>query len=92
MPEPKQKHTKSRRNKRRSHLFLKSIATSICPKCKKPILPHNACLNCGFYKGREVIDVFAKLEKKEKKDKEKEIKESGKEEKKSLTMKNLSQK
>jgi len=36
-------------------------------------MPHRACLNCGTYKGREVIDVLKKLDKKERKAKEKEL-------------------
>jgi len=31
------------------------------------------CAKCGTYKGKEVVDVFAKLTKKEKKAKEKEL-------------------
>lgn len=93
MPAPKQRHTKSRRNKRRSHLALKSQNFSFCPKCKKPVLPHRVCENCGYYRGREVIDVLAKLEKREKKQKEKELKTAEKEPpKKSLTMEELSKK
>lgn len=34
-----------------------------------------ACPNCGTYKGRAVIDVMKKLNKKEKKAKEKELAE-----------------
>ena len=30
---------------------------NVCPKCKKPVLSHTVCLNCGFYKGKEVINV-----------------------------------
>lgn len=93
MPEPKQRHTKSRRNRRRSHLAIKASRFSFCPKCKKPVLPHQACLNCGYYKGRQVIDVLAKLEKKEKKQKQKELKSAEKEKpKKPLTMEGLSKK
>ncbi len=93
MPEPKQRHTKSRRNRRRSHLSLKARALSLCPKCKKPVLPHRVCQNCGYYKGRQVIDVLAKLKKREKKQKEKEIKSAEKEKsKKPLTMEGLSKK
>jgi len=89
MAVPKKRHTKSRRNKRRANLFLKKPTISICPKCKKDFLPHKACPNCGFYKGREIIDVFKKMTKKEKKEKEKEIEG---EKKGPLSMEKLSQK
>ncbi|MBD3282437.1 MAG: 50S ribosomal protein L32 [Candidatus Portnoybacteria bacterium] len=73
MAVPKQRHTKSRRNRRRSHLRLKKKNLSSCPKCGEVILPHRACVNCGQYNNREVVDVLAKLEKKERKQKEKEL-------------------
>ncbi len=73
MAVPKKRHTKSRRNKRRSHHALKKMKLSTCPKCKEPVLPHHFCSFCGTYKGKEVIDVLAKLTKKEKKKKEKEM-------------------
>ncbi|MFC1700575.1 50S ribosomal protein L32 [Patescibacteria group bacterium] len=73
MAAPKQRHTKSRRDRRRSHLKLKDKKVSLCPKCNSPILPHRMCSNCGTYAGREVIDVLAKLDKKERKRKEKEM-------------------
>lgn len=73
MTVPKQRHTKSRRNQRRMHLFLKEHTLGLCPKCQKPVLPHTACSNCGYYKGEEVIDVLKKLTKKERKHKEKEL-------------------
>ncbi|HAM96166.1 50S ribosomal protein L32 [Candidatus Azambacteria bacterium RIFCSPHIGHO2_01_46_10] len=72
---PKQRHTKSRRNRGRSHLALAKAGLIKCPKCKADILPHRVCFNCGTYKGKAVIDVLAKLDKKEKKAKEKEIAE-----------------
>lgn len=74
MAVPKQRHTKSRRNKRRMHLWLKKPVLSLCPKCKKPVLPHTVCKNCGYYKKQEVIDVLKKLTKKERKQREKEMK------------------
>ncbi len=98
MPVPKQRHTKSRRNRRRSHLALKKKKLSSCPKCGEPVLSHHYCPNCGFYKGREVVDVLVKLEKKERKKKEKELKakeeETEKEapSKKPLSLEELSQK
>ncbi len=96
MAVPKQKHTKSRRDKRRANIFLKAPTLTTCPKCGKPILPYTACFNCGYYKGMEVIDVLKKLTKKEKKQKEKEITAKGEEkkvaEKKSLSWEDLSKK
>lgn len=71
---PKQRHTKSRRNKRRMHIFAKEPGLTKCPKCGKPVLPHRVCQNCGNYKGEQVLDVLKKLTKKERKKKEKEMK------------------
>ncbi|MBU3964503.1 50S ribosomal protein L32 [Patescibacteria group bacterium] len=87
---PKQKKTKSRRNQRRQHIFLKQPSLSVCPKCGKPVARHTLCKNCGYYNGRMIVDVLKKLDKKEKKKKEKEIKEGEKGQEKPLTMEGLS--
>jgi len=73
MAVPKQKHTKSRRNKRRGNIYIRPQILVKCPKCGKPVLPYSVCLNCGYYKGREVIDVLKKLTRKERKAREKEL-------------------
>ncbi|MEI7591248.1 MAG: 50S ribosomal protein L32 [Deltaproteobacteria bacterium] len=57
MPNPVKRHSRTRRNKRRSHDFLVAPSTSLCPQCKEPKPPHRACTNCGTYKGREVIAI-----------------------------------
>jgi len=92
MPVPKRRHTKSKRNRRRSHIKLTIPTLNKCPKCAKPVLPHVACLSCGFYKGKEVIDVMKKLTKKERKAKEREMAEKEAEAKKDkpLTAEELS--
>ena len=97
MAVPKKRTTKSRRDKRRHNIFLKKPTLNRCTKCSNFVLPHTVCSFCGYYKGREVIDVLAKMDKKEKKKREKEIKvkeETGKEtkDKKSLNWKELSRK
>ncbi|MFH1714499.1 MAG: 50S ribosomal protein L32 [Candidatus Nealsonbacteria bacterium] len=95
MAVPKQRHTKSRRNKRRGQIYIVAPTLTSCPKCKKETLPHTVCPNCGFYKGREVIDVLKSLDKKQRKLKEREIKENEKEQKgsgKSLNWEELSKK
>jgi large subunit ribosomal protein L32 len=91
---PKQRHTKSRRDKRRGNLYLEAPFLTACLKCGKPVLPHTVCPNCGYYKNTEVIDVMGKLDRKERKKREKELKtkESAGPEDKPLTMEELSKK
>ncbi len=74
MPVPRQRHTKSRRNRGRSHQALKVLNLKVCAKCGQPILAHQACKNCGTYQGREVLDVMKKLTKREQKKRQKELK------------------
>lgn len=74
MAVPKSRHTKSKKGRRRAHIFLKVPNLVACLKCGKEILPHVVCGHCGYYEGREVIDVLGKLEKKERKKRQKEIK------------------
>lgn len=98
MAVPKHRHTKSKRNKVRMHLYIRPAVLTLCKKCKKKVLPYTVCQNCGYYKGQEVINVLGKLTKKEKKQREKQIKEKEKQEKKNppaggpLTMEELSKK
>ena len=70
---PSRHHTRSRVNKRRSHMALNSRIFIKCPHCGRKILPHRVCPYCGYYKNKEVIDVFRGLTKKEKKQKEKDL-------------------
>lgn len=70
---PAKRTTSTKRDLRRSHHALSSKQAALCSRCGNAVLPHRACSNCGFYKGKEVINVLAKLDKKERKKKEKEI-------------------
>lgn len=72
---PARHHSRSRVNKRRSHLAIKPINLAKCSHCGEMISPHQVCPFCGYYKEKEVIDVFKGLTKKEKKKKQKEIEE-----------------
>jgi large subunit ribosomal protein L32 len=75
MAVPKHKRPKSKQGKARMHIFLKEPTLTKCQKCGNFILPHTVCPFCGYYKGRQVIDVLSKLEEKERKKREKEMKE-----------------
>ncbi|NOS35762.1 MAG: 50S ribosomal protein L32 [Deltaproteobacteria bacterium] len=57
MPNPMKKHTRSRRNNRRSHDALSRPAASTCPSCNEVKRPHHVCPNCGSYRGREIVKV-----------------------------------
>jgi len=94
MAVPKKGHTRAKVGKSRMHKYIEPVHLNVCPKCKKPVLSHTVCLNCGFYKGSQVIDVLAKLTKKEQKAKQKELAQAEKQEKqeKPLTTEELSKK
>ncbi len=58
MAVPKRKTGRARTNARRSaNDTCATPARSICPQCGEVKQPHCACPSCGFYKGREVIEV-----------------------------------
>jgi len=57
MANPKRKHSRSRRDKRRANwLRLKIPALGKCRHCGAPTIPHMACLHCGFYKQAKLVD------------------------------------
>ena len=56
MPNPKRRHSKARRDKRRAHDALRTRSLSRCPNCQELKLPHRVCPSCGWYKGREVVE------------------------------------
>ena len=57
MPNPKRRHSNARTAKRRAHDSLTPKVLSECPNCHEQKLPHRVCPHCGYYKGREVVEV-----------------------------------
>ena len=55
MPNPTRRHSKSRRDKRRTHYKAVAATTTVCPQCGAVKLPHRACPECGYYNGRKVL-------------------------------------
>jgi len=65
MPNPKRKHSRARRDKRRSansKMYAANLAT--CPHCKKMRMPHRVCPHCGYYNGKPVVMIKVKENKK----------------------------
>ena len=57
---PKQKQSKTRGKKRRTHWKLTFPGLVRCPHCHSLKLPHRVCRNCGYYKGKEIIKIKEK--------------------------------
>jgi len=57
MPNPRRKHSKARTHKRRTGDALRPQNVVECPQCHEPCLPHRVCPACGYYSGREVVQV-----------------------------------
>jgi len=51
---------KGKQLRRRSHLALKPKRLLKCSHCDKMILPHAICKFCGYYEGKEIINIVAK--------------------------------
>jgi large subunit ribosomal protein L32 len=65
MANPKRRHSRSRRDKRRANWKLEPVNFSTCPQCGALVLPHTACSKCGFYNGKIAVIVKSKDSKKE---------------------------
>ena len=54
------RHTRSHTANRRSHHALTAPELSVCQNCGAKHRPHHMCLDCGFYKGKMVVDMASK--------------------------------
>ena len=57
MPNPKRRHSAIRRDKRRSHDFITAPQLTTCSHCGPTILTHRICPECGYYRGKQAIEV-----------------------------------
>lgn len=57
------RHTRSHTANRRSHHALKGTRLSKCVKCSAFHTRHQACANCGTYRGREIASLAKRLTK-----------------------------
>lgn len=56
MAVPKRRTSKSKKGMRRSHHRIEAIAMIHCSNCSQKVIPHRVCPNCGFYRGRDVLN------------------------------------
>ena len=54
-PLPKRKISKGRRDRRRAHDSIKTFHLIRCSNCGEMKRSHHMCLECGSYKGRQVL-------------------------------------
>jgi len=53
------RHNRSQTKQRRSHHALKVSSLSACSHCGAEHRPHYMCLQCGYYNGRQVMNLEA---------------------------------
>ncbi|MDR0420343.1 MAG: 50S ribosomal protein L32 [Prevotellaceae bacterium] len=56
MAHPKHRISKQRKNKRRTHYKAVAPTLANCSNCGTAVLYHRVCPECGFYRGRLIID------------------------------------
>ncbi len=56
MAHPKRKHSKQRRDKRRTHYKAITPTLSTCQNCGAAVQYHRVCPECGHYKGKLAIE------------------------------------
>lgn len=58
MAVPKYKTSKARSRRRRSINMSMDVPNLVsCPNCGNRILRHRVCPKCGFYKGKQIIEL-----------------------------------
>lgn len=52
---PKQRQSNGRQGRRRQHHKIAIPQLTECPNCHQMHQVHHVCLNCGQYRGRQVL-------------------------------------
>ena len=58
MAVPKRKKSRSRTRHRKAQWLRTNPPTvGTCPRCKADVRPHTVCASCGYYGGRQAVEV-----------------------------------
>lgn len=58
MAVPKRKKSRARtRHRKAQWLRTPAPASATCSRCKSALTPHTVCSTCGYYAGRQVVQV-----------------------------------
>ncbi len=55
MPVPKRKWSRQRTRTRQANKGIKPKSITGCQTCQAPLIPHQVCQDCGYYKGIKVV-------------------------------------
>ncbi|MFH1171607.1 MAG: 50S ribosomal protein L32 [bacterium] len=61
---PSKRRTKSSKRRRASHFAVHTASLSTCAACGSRTRPHRICMNCGAYRGHQLMKVSSKADKK----------------------------
>lgn len=53
--EPKRRHSRQRKGKRRASIVLYPPKGIACPNCGEITISHRVCEACGYYKGKQIV-------------------------------------
>ncbi len=59
----KRRFSKARTASRRAHFKVRPVTLVDCPQCHARMVPHRMCPTCGYYAGRQVVEVKTPEEK-----------------------------
>ena len=57
---PFRRISKSKKRMRRSHQAIKVNGVTVCSNCGELAISHRVCPNCGYYKGKQVVEIKTK--------------------------------
>lgn len=59
--EPKRRHSKAVKNKRRAAIKLAAVNLVVCKNCNSKTMAHMACRTCGYFGGKKVGEEIVRV-------------------------------